>query len=360
MDSSSSEDESTKLFPEGYSAPRTTEQLMRYHKDHLIYATADPIIPMDNLEERLRIIEEIRKGVSEDFQFTYFELAYFLFNPDSSLRKITDDGFHDSFLKAKIQYLETYLFSMLDESQWRDNSGRKKTGPEVSKENNERRAQLKKRKENTLQRAAEKEKCLVRDNYRCIFTQDDSPRVHQIMPFVASYINYTFIQLLDISSCFSAVLSHEACSQLNYFVCVGSDHCDKSWNMMSLGPNLRKLWKNHLFGIQCLGILPIDRQASAIWLQFHWMPRNRLNPNHRAEINVDAIQKMLQIIPPENNDFVEEYRSRTHHPLETGHIFSIRMGKQEAINMKHVIDLRWVVVRIVTISGLARSWSGVG
>lgn len=73
---------------------------------------------------------------------------------------------------------------------------------------------------------------------------------------------------------------------------------------------------------------------------------------------MDTIQRMLEVIPPENNDIIEEYRTRTHRPLETGHIFSIRMGKQGAINMKHVIDIRWVVVRIVAISGLAGSWLG--
>lgn len=107
--SEDSKDESTASFPDGYTAPRTTEELMRYHKDHLIDASADPIIPMHNLEERLKIIEEIRNGASEDFQFSYFELAYFLFNSESSLRKVLGDQFQDSFLRIKIKYLETYL-----------------------------------------------------------------------------------------------------------------------------------------------------------------------------------------------------------------------------------------------------------
>lgn len=127
--------------------------------------------------------------------------------------------------------------------------------------------------------------------------------------------------------------------------------------MISLGPDLRKLWKEHFFGVQCLGILPIDHQASAIWLQFHWMPRNQLDYNHRAELNMDTIQKMLRNVPPEKNDIVQKYRRCTHRPLETGHVFSIRMGKEEAINMKQVIDLRWVILRIGAISGHTRSWS---
>lgn len=127
--------------------------------------------------------------------------------------------------------------------------------------------------------------------------------------------------------------------------------------MISLGPDLRKLWKEHFFGVQCLGILPIDHQASAIWLQFHWMPRNQLDYNHRAELNMDTIQKLLRNIPPETNDIVQKYRRCTHRPLETGHIFSIRMGKEEAINMKQAIDLRWVILRIGAISGHTRSWS---
>lgn len=130
-----------------------------------------------------------------------------------------------------------------------------------------------------------------------------------------------------------------------------------SWNMISLDPDLPRLWKENFFGIQCLGILPIDRQASAIWLQFHWMPRNQLDYRRRAELSMDTIQNMLQNIPPEENAVVEKYRNRTQHPLESGHIFSIRMGKQEAISMKRVMDFRWVIVRIAAISGLAGSRS---
>jgi hypothetical protein len=180
--------------------------------------------------------------------------------------------------------------------------------------------------------------------------------VYQILPFIASYGNWTFIQLVDAAYCFKPVLGPEVWSELSYFVFTGPDRCDKCWNMLSLGPDLRKLWKEYFFGIQCLGILPIDGQASTIWLQFHWMPRNQLKFNDHAEPNMDTIQRMLRSIPPEKNDIVEKYRSHTHSPLETGQIFSIRMGNEEAISMKHVIDLRWVIVRIAAISGHAWFW----
>ncbi|KAH8123695.1 hypothetical protein ACSS6W_007308 [Trichoderma asperelloides] len=355
MDTSSSEDDLTASFPDGYTAPRTTEQLMQYHKDHSTSASVDPIISMHNIEKRLRMIEQIQKGGPKDFQFTYFQLAYFLLSPESSLQKIMDDRFHGTFLETQMKYLESWLLG--NESQWRDNSPRHNIDPETSQHNEERIEQLKRGEENIQHKKAEKEKCLVRDNYRCVLTQEESPKVCQVLPFVASYGNWTFIQLLDLSLCLSVVLGPQAWSELNAFVCTGSDRCDKSWNMMSFGINLHVLWKGHFFGIQCLGILPIDRQASAIWLQFHWMPRNELDPKCRAEPNMDTVQKMLQIISPDKKDLVKYCRSRMHCPPETGHIFSIRMGKQAAVNMKHVIDLRWTMVRIATVSGLARSRS---
>lgn len=54
-----------------------------------------------------------------------------------------------------------------------------------------------------------------------------------------------------------------------------------------------------------LGTLPIDRQASAIWLQFHWMPRTQLDYRHHAELNIDTIQKCCRIF----------LQKRTMHPL---------------------------------------------
>lgn len=267
---------------------------------------------------------------------------------------------------------------MLNEGSVRDNSYRRENSQEENQEREERIVQLERGKKNLAKKGAEKEKvpgdtvswrlvecnnanmqiqCLVRDNFRCVFTQNDSPKVYQILPFIASYGSWTSIQKQDASYCFNTVLGPESWAELNNFVCTGPDRCDMSWNMISLSPDLRRLWKEHFVGFQCLGILPIDRQASAIWLQFHWMPRNQLDYRHHAELNMDTIQKLLQNIPSEGHDAVEKYRKSAHRPLETGQIFSIRMGKQEALSMKRVIDLRWAIVRIAAISGLARSWS---
>lgn len=116
MDSLTLADDSTGIFPEGYTAPRTTEQLMQYHKDHLTYASIDSMIPMHNIEGRLRMIEEIRAGVLKDqrnkskgFRFTYLELAYFLLCPEPSLRKVISDRFHKSYLQAQIEYIGSFL-----------------------------------------------------------------------------------------------------------------------------------------------------------------------------------------------------------------------------------------------------------
>lgn len=116
MDSSTPADESPGIFPNGYTAPRTSEQLMQYHKNHSTHASVDPFIPMHNIEERFKMIEEIRAGVSEDqsdksqdFRFTYLELAYFLLCPESSLRKVISDRFHKSYLQLQIEYMGSFL-----------------------------------------------------------------------------------------------------------------------------------------------------------------------------------------------------------------------------------------------------------
>lgn len=125
--------------------------------------------------------------------------------------------------------------------------------------------------------------------------------------------------------------------------------------MISLGPELRKFWKEHSFGIQCLGVLPIDIHCYAIWLQFHWMPRNQLDASHYADLNMDTVQKMQRTVAQGKNDAVEAYLSRAQGPPVTGQIFSMRMGRKEALTMKQTIDFRWFLVKIAALSGLARS-----
>lgn len=188
MDSSTPEDEPTESFPNGYTAPRTTEQLRQYHKDHLTHASPDPIIPTHNIEERLRMIEELQNGVSKGqndeskhFRFTYFQLAYLLLSPESSLRKIIGGRFHGSFLQAQIKYLQSFLLlstesflpvfsrfnkiadtasTVMDDSQFRDNAPRKENLPEQNQQCDELRAQLKKGEKNILQKTTEKEKVI--------------------------------------------------------------------------------------------------------------------------------------------------------------------------------------------------------
>lgn len=112
------EDDIGEIFPFGYCAPRGIEQLMQYHKDHATTASVDPLILMHNMEERLELIEEIRKGIASDqkdklkaFQFTNFELAYFLLCPEWSLRMVINDRRHDGYLQRQIKYLESILFN---------------------------------------------------------------------------------------------------------------------------------------------------------------------------------------------------------------------------------------------------------
>ncbi|KAL7924445.1 hypothetical protein ACQKWADRAFT_331402 [Trichoderma austrokoningii] len=357
-------EEVEEVFPAGYSAPRSLQQLMQYHKEHLTTASVDPIISTHNINERLQLIEEIWKGIARDqkdkskaFQFTYFELAYFLLCPEASLRKVIADKRHDIFLQRQIKDLESVLLSIVNESYVTDNSHRKENSEEQNRQCDERKALLEESKKNLQYKRAEQYKCVVRDGFRCILTQNKNPKVYQILPFIASYGNWTMIQALDISSCLNVVLGSTAWIDLNCFVCIGADRCDKVWNMICLGPDLRNFWKEHFFGIQCLGVLPIDGHCSAIWLQFHWMPRNQLNPSHCAELDMDTIQKMQRTVSSGKNDTMEKARGFSHRLPVTGKIISIRMGRKEALSMKQTIDVRWLISKIAAISGLARSKS---
>lgn len=129
---------------------------------------------------------------------------------------------------------------------------------------------------------------------------------------------------------------------------------EESWNMLCLHPILRLWWSKYLFGMKCLDVIPSD-ERSILRLQFHWMPRNYLDPETQVKPPYDSlVREMFQFVGLPTRDegvsFTEEQRE-LFSQLKTGQTFEVLVEKEDAEKMKMALDFQWAVTRLAAISG---------
>ncbi|KAL7943757.1 hypothetical protein V8C42DRAFT_346671 [Trichoderma barbatum] len=270
-------------------------------------ATPNPIIPMEELDTRLRIIEELRRHMDEQFtkgfDFTILQLSVFLVLPMGALQHLQQKNQQSNAMGT--------LFVL------------------------------------------EREKCLSRDQNSCIFTKSVQAEACHILPpaITANQENIGYFQMFcSYTMAFLGDSLQQLTRLLCFNDCVGS--MDKHWNMLCLHPTLHSWWSKGLFGIKCLGVIP-GKERCTVQLQFHWMPRNGLDPDQKVTPPYhDTVSKMLQSVGREVDGI------NSFHGLETGQIFEILMDREEAANMKMALDLKWTVTRLAAISNY--DWRGFG
>ncbi|KAM0263527.1 hypothetical protein ACHAQJ_001146 [Trichoderma viride] len=369
MDEAISEEEMVKALKEFFAhkgtTPQTITYLMRFIQDRPARASPDPIIPMDEIETRLELLRKIRELAAvlfKNFQFTHLQLAYFLLMPLSLLRELSEGNPKALPAYLNIRYLGPGLAFMVGESvpggKPFEKIAAERTGMPLQ-DNDIRKIKLKTDAKQVEPNAAEKKKCLIRDRRACILTRAAFPEACHIVPFTANSSNANIQYYFRISQNLFAIIGSSVWAQLKELIQAGPGFCDQSWNMISLNPTLHDWWKRCLFGIKCHGVVPVDRGTSVVRLQFHWMPRNKVNPKEHAELTADTIQKMMQTVPEQNWSIIEEYGRCSGRPLETGYTFNVVLGRQEAERMKVMIDVQWAVVTLAATSGLARTWEAL-
>ncbi|UKZ54077.1 hypothetical protein TrVGV298_007882 [Trichoderma virens] len=292
-------------------------QLMRFLQADPAFATPDTIIPLDEMQTRLELIETTRQIASipgQRYQLNFLQLAYLSLIPASDLPEFE---FEDRYWCLRIKHKEHKI---------------------------------------SFKNLMEKDECLVRDRYTCVLTGAAYPEVCHIIPFAvnSSRANAAYsMSCLDIPGLMSDSFTRE---RLYRLLTPEAGCSDKSWNMICLTPTLYSWWRQCLFALKCIAVTTIDEYNAKIRLQFHWMPRNKVNPHAPAEPLRRDIEAMMFTMPEPHGAIIGDTRRGSSRPLETGQTFEISMSPEQAFNMKVMIDVQWVMVRLAAISGLARSW----
>jgi hypothetical protein len=210
------------------------------------------------------------------------------------------------------------------------------------------------------------------------------PRVARILPFSFNNSNANINETAKVTGAFKAFFNDETCDKLAHLLANPHDlgSSDKQWNMVNVNAQLLEYWLMYAFcGLKCLGVRPkatkdMDAQDpkedstrnSKEWevvIQFHWLHRRWAKPNVEMSIMTgdDSMKNMAETqikheqdgrpppTPQEGDGVIGAVRVDTCMPLTSGHIFTITMSEQDALNCKMVLDLQWYLISITAMSG---------
>ncbi|KAK5992043.1 hypothetical protein PT974_05439 [Cladobotryum mycophilum] len=184
----------------------------------------------------------------------------------------------------------------------------------------------------------EKSNCLIRDNALCILTKTANPEVCHIVPLTVKDWIKSAIALNSFKVHLDLLLDDTVTNQVVNLLC-GCGASDKPWNMLCLNDKLHVWRRQSRFRLKCLEIPAINAQESMIRIEFHWLPRNEIDP--RKEMRLKSEEEHVNI-------------AGTNRELTTGQIFEIGpMSHHYAQNMKAMLDLQWALRLLAALSGAA-------
>ncbi|UKZ82269.1 hypothetical protein TrVFT333_010054 [Trichoderma virens FT-333] len=339
------------------------QALLRYIETSPNFANPDPIINLEELDLRLTFITDLQRSYHKftssqrnndgNFQFTTLQMSYLLLIP---LGKLSDLVRNPMATIVPWLNLETYI-SFMVRGRILDNvsTGTRavsQTPPSSSC------SQLTDDTISICRNTDERDKCIARDNGACILTGAAFPDVCPILPFSINANDEGLAHYRTQHSLAMSLVDEKYLVNIPNLLGSGLGCSDKVWNMLCLHPTLRQWWEKCLFGLKCLRIIPSPKNGGkcTIQLQFHWMPRNGLDPQVYAQPDRDTFEKMLQIMSPQEEDLTTELRNPCSQRLKTGNVFSLIMPEEDATKMKGMIDIQWANVKLATISGAAGNW----
>ncbi|KAH0491039.1 hypothetical protein TgHK011_002485 [Trichoderma gracile] len=296
--------------------PSTTNntllQLMDFLMDDPAYFPPSDLIPREFLDDKIRFIQAILRDLTEEFgpqEFNVLQFVYFCMMPADRVHAISDEDWEQN---------EFY-------------------------------------KDMTAENPAEKEMALARDGHVCILTGAADPEACRILPFATTANQYNAKSSWSFWFTMNDFLDEQTRAGYDYLLRTAGGS-DKSWNMLSMTPTLGSLWKKGHFAFRCVRITPTDEENAVIRLQFHWMPRNDVDPKAVATLSKESILRLLQDTSGLDGHNGADARRTTGRRLENGHTFGLAMTMAEAVRMKTAIDIQWAAIRLAAISGLARTW----
>lgn len=138
---------------------------------------------------------------------------------------------------------------------------------------------------------------------------------------------------------------------------------DKSWNMLALSPLVRDLWVRGLFAFKCLGVFK-EEAIATIQLQVRWMSQQPTYPDPYRKIDFENSEAVAHDIaryaetrstPQNTRGAVGLANIHTSRTILSGDTLEIRMPYHEAVKMKTMLDLQWVMISLLALSGAAGS-----
>lgn len=138
---------------------------------------------------------------------------------------------------------------------------------------------------------------------------------------------------------------------------------DYAWNMLAVSQELHTWWGMGLWAVKCLGVTPAGSKHM-VTLQFRWMPeRSRLLRSREINLEKGEGQKMLDELttwhgfegtPSSIGGPICATDGNTHQPLLSGQVFYVTLdSKEEADNMKDMVDLQWSLIVVASLAGAA-------
>ena len=208
--------------------------------------------------------------------------------------------------------------------------------------------------------------CLKRERHACLASEAAFPEACHIVPFAFNSNN----ENMDASHVLisrSRKLFWADRIVLNQLLSENLGSSDKSWNMLALSPQIHDWWGKGLLAFRCMGIIP-ETSSITLMLQIRWMPFREVKElSSRRLVDLDnecddVLRDLKSLsMPPEepvsvpNGGRIAVSRSTSSLKIISGDIFKIQLDNEEAMKMKHMIDVQWLMISILALSGAAGS-----
>ncbi|EHK23923.1 uncharacterized protein TRIVIDRAFT_67567 [Trichoderma virens Gv29-8] len=307
-------------------------------------APTTSLLPMEEMDVRLRIIDVIREKLERwngsETQLTYLQFSALLLMPLDFLMNLKESFPGSLQHDISVEYIQASLFFFM--------KGRTPGSVAASDADQDGSQGT---SEATYRDAVERTKCRARDTHTCILTQSTLPDVSvcHFLPF-------------SIGATEENMAYFKKCGFLMYAFSFGTDQyetartmaeqrgwLDKAWNMVCLDRQLRAWWAEGYFALKYLETIQKSEIESIVQIQFYWMPRNGLDYGRECSIHQDVVERMLCTAP--GRDGFTGGTTKSGQSLETGQIFEIIVSPEEAPKMRLVIDTQWAMIRLAALSG---------
>ncbi|RYP30334.1 hypothetical protein DL767_006308 [Monosporascus sp. MG133] len=358
--------------------------------------SASSLLPVDEIEERLALIDQLeaiwkkrfegltRKSIAEYKPFTNIQVAALVNMDLVSLRFYTPREGAAAYILEGLQKLPCLAKTFLAKRPkledraaadiasgmniWHSPS---QSGTIDTTTSDETQHDI---NGNAVRNVAQAEKRRELDNFRCVLSKTGRPEVCHIFPFsanakegdrekVARYLSGT-------AELYVAGDTVQKSDQIRELFASRVRVSDKKWNMISLSPTLHDWWSQPYFALKCLGTTTISNDPDEIIqlkLQFHWMvwrdrPRGKAPQKPLGKSKEEFLAAFRghcgDATLPDSNPFA--WARTSGWAVQTGDIFYISIQSKHAEKMMLAFEMQWGLCNIIAMAGGAEALDDIG